>query len=77
MQEFLAAKRADAVRRFCILVASDPARGGAVLGGPVFSYVMRSNSSFSEYILTNRAVRGRGLACGDTWPACGRPPDPN
>jgi len=58
MQEFLAANREDAARRFCVLVAED---GGRVTGGAVFSYVVRSNCGFSEYIIADLAVRGRGL----------------
>jgi GNAT superfamily N-acetyltransferase len=61
MQEFLAANRPAAPRRFCILVAIDPTRAGVVVGGSVFSHVVRSNCGFSEYILTDRAARGRGL----------------
>ena len=61
MQEFLAANRPGAARRFCVLVATDPARDGAVVGGTVFSYVGRSACGFSEYLLVDRPVRGTGL----------------
>ncbi len=61
MQEFLAANRPRAARRFCVLVATDPARDGEVVGGSVFSYVARSNCGFSEYILVDRLSRGTGL----------------
>jgi GNAT superfamily N-acetyltransferase len=61
MREFLAANRPGASRRFCILVATDPRRAGAVVGGSVFSHVVRSNCGFSEYILADPAARGRGL----------------
>jgi GNAT superfamily N-acetyltransferase len=61
MQEFLAANRPRGARRFCVLVATDPARAGAVVGGSVFSYVARSNCGFSEYILVDRLSRGTGL----------------
>jgi GNAT superfamily N-acetyltransferase len=61
MQEFLAANRPGAARRFCVLVATDPGRAGAVVGGSVFSYVARSICGFSEYILVDRRVRGTGL----------------
>ena len=61
IQEFLAANRPGAARRFCILVATDSARPDAVIGGSVFSYVVRSNCGFSEYLVADRAVRGRGV----------------
>jgi GNAT superfamily N-acetyltransferase len=61
MQEFLAGNRPGGARRFCVLVATDPARAGAVVGGSVFSYVARSICGFSEYILVDRRVRGTGL----------------
>jgi GNAT superfamily N-acetyltransferase len=61
MQEFLAANRPSADRRFCVLVAIDEERGGGVVGGSVFSHVVKSNCGFSEYILTDRAIRGQGL----------------
>jgi GNAT superfamily N-acetyltransferase len=61
MQEFLAANRPGAARRFYILVATDPATDGAVIGGSVFSHVARSNCGFSEYIVADRSARGRGL----------------
>jgi GNAT superfamily N-acetyltransferase len=61
MQEFLAANRPGAARRFAVLAATDPARRGAVVGGSVFSYVARSNCGFSEYILVDRLARGTGL----------------
>ena len=61
MQEFLAANRPGAARLFCILVAIDPARDGAVVGGSVFSYVARSNCGFSEYMLADERVRGTGI----------------
>src|SRR5207247_2130001 len=61
MQEFLAANQPGAPRRFCVLVASDPARDRPVVGGSVFSYVERSNCGFSEYLLADHAARGRGL----------------
>jgi len=60
MQEFLAANRPGAARRFCVLVANDPVRDG-VLGGSVFSYVARSGCGFSEYIVVDRPARGMGL----------------
>jgi GNAT superfamily N-acetyltransferase len=59
MQEFLAANRPGAPRRFCILVATDP--DGTVVGGTVFSYVARSICGFSEYLLVDRPARGTGL----------------
>jgi len=61
MQEFLAANRPGALRRFGILVATDPTWSDAVIGGAVFSYVVRSNCGFSEYIVVDRALRGRGI----------------
>ena len=61
MQEFLTANRPEAARRFCVLVATDPARAGAVVGGSIFSYVARSNCGFSEYIVVDRLSRGTGL----------------
>jgi len=61
MQEFLAANRPGAARRFCVLVACGPAPDGVVVGGSVFSYVARSNCGFSEYLVADRAARGRGL----------------
>jgi GNAT superfamily N-acetyltransferase len=61
MQEFLAANRPGAARRFCVLVATDRVRDGAVVGGSVFSYVPRSNCGFSEYIVVDRLSRGRGV----------------
>ncbi len=59
MQEFLAANRPGAARRFCVLTATDLA--GAVAGGTVFSYIRRSICGFSEYILVDRLSRGTGL----------------
>jgi GNAT superfamily N-acetyltransferase len=56
--EFLAANGPAARRRFCVLVAT---RNGAVVGGSVFSYVVRSNCGFSEYLVADRAVRGTGI----------------
>jgi GNAT superfamily N-acetyltransferase len=61
MREFLAANRPGAARRFFVLVATDPVRDGAVVGGSVFSYVARSRCGFSEYIVVDRPVRGAGL----------------
>jgi GNAT superfamily N-acetyltransferase len=61
MQEFLAANRPGAARRLCILVATDSTQAGAVIGGSVFSYVVRSNCGFSGYLVADRAVRGRGI----------------
>jgi GNAT superfamily N-acetyltransferase len=61
MREFLAANRPGAPRRFCILVATDPARAGAVVGGSVFSHVPHSNCGFSEYIVADGVARGRGI----------------
>ncbi|MCA1646792.1 MAG: GNAT family N-acetyltransferase [Chloroflexi bacterium] len=61
MQEFLATNRPGGARRFCVLVATDPVRNGAVVGGTVFSHIARSNCGFSEYLVVDRAVRGRGL----------------
>jgi GNAT superfamily N-acetyltransferase len=58
MHEFLEANRSDGARRFCVLVAQ---QNGAVVGGTVFSYVARSNCGFSEYIVTDSAVRGLGI----------------
>jgi GNAT superfamily N-acetyltransferase len=58
MQEFLEANRPDGPRRFGVLVARQNA---AIVGGTVFSYVVRSNCGFSEYIVTDSAVRGRGI----------------
>jgi GNAT superfamily N-acetyltransferase len=58
IQEFLQANRADAPRRFCVLVVQ---RNSAVIGGTIFSYVARSRCGFSEYIVAEPAVRGRGL----------------
>jgi GNAT superfamily N-acetyltransferase len=58
MQEFLANNGPRAARRFCVLVAE---HNGEVVGGTIFSYVGRSNCGFSEYIVADRAVRGRGL----------------
>jgi GNAT superfamily N-acetyltransferase len=61
MQEFLAANRADAARRFCILVATDTELDGAVVAGSVFSHVVASNCGFSEYLVADRSARGQGL----------------
>lgn len=61
MQEFLAANQPGAARRFCVLVAIDPTRDGAVIGGSVFSHVVRSNCGFSEYIVAERGVRRTGI----------------
>jgi GNAT superfamily N-acetyltransferase len=61
MQEFLAANRPGAARRFCVLVATDPGSDGAVIGGSVFSYVTRANCGFSEYMLVSGRVRGTGI----------------
>ena len=61
MREFLAANRPGAARRFFVLVATDPTRDGAVVGGTVFSYVARSTCGFSEYIVVDRLARGTGL----------------
>jgi GNAT superfamily N-acetyltransferase len=58
MQEFLLATRPDGPRRFCVLVAKE---AGRVMGGCVFSHVARSNCGFSEYIVTDRAVRSQGV----------------
>jgi GNAT superfamily N-acetyltransferase len=58
IQEFLAANGENAARRFCVEVAEDE---GRVIGGTIFSYVVRSNCGFSEYIVTHPGVRGRGL----------------
>jgi GNAT superfamily N-acetyltransferase len=61
LQEFLAANGPGAPRRFCILVATDSGRDGAVVGGTVFSYVVRSNCGFSEYIVVDRRAHGTGI----------------
>jgi GNAT superfamily N-acetyltransferase len=55
IQEFLQANRADAPRRFCVLVAEQNA---SIVGATIFSYVVRSNCGFSEYILVDPAHRG-------------------
>jgi GNAT superfamily N-acetyltransferase len=57
MQEFLAANRPGAGRRFFVVVATNP----GVVGGTVFSYVARSACGFSEYLLVDRLSRGTGL----------------
>jgi GNAT superfamily N-acetyltransferase len=58
MQEFLSANRPDGPRRFCVLVAKDAEQ---VVGGCVFSHVASSNCGFSEYMLTDRSLRGQGI----------------
>src|SRR5438874_5453575 len=57
MQEFLAANRPGAGRRFFVVVATNT----GVVGGTVFSYIARSACGFSEYILVDRLSRGTGL----------------
>src|SRR5437588_6438822 len=59
IQEFLAATAAGGPRHFRVLVASrNPTE---VIGGTIFSYVQRSNCGFSEYLVVDRAFRGKGL----------------
>ena len=58
MQEFLQANQADGPRQFYVLVEE---HNGAIVGGTIFSYVVKSNCGFSEYIVADTANRGRGL----------------
>ena len=57
MRQFLAEKSGERV--FKVLVAEDSL--GRVVGGSVFSYVPRSNCGFSEYLVLEPPLRGRGL----------------
>jgi GNAT superfamily N-acetyltransferase len=62
MQEFLTANEPTALRQFCVLVATDTQRSEhPVVGGSVFSHVVKSNCGFSEYILADHSVRGLGV----------------
>ena len=58
IREFLQANPADGPRRFCVLVAEHNA---SLVGATIFSYVVRSNCGFSEYIVVDPAHRGRRL----------------
>jgi GNAT superfamily N-acetyltransferase len=58
IQEFLQANWADGPRHFCVLVAEQK---GSLVGGTIFSYVVKSNCGFSEYIVVDLACRGLGL----------------
>jgi GNAT superfamily N-acetyltransferase len=56
IQQFLTEPGA---RTFNVLVAEDG--DSRVLGGSVFSYVARANCGFSEYLVLEPSLRGRGL----------------
>jgi GNAT superfamily N-acetyltransferase len=59
IQEFLASDSRTSGREFCIVIATDDAQ--RLVGGSVFSYVPAENCGFSEYLVLERATRGRGM----------------
>jgi GNAT superfamily N-acetyltransferase len=61
MQEFLTDNRPDGPRSFGVLVVIDADQHDSVVGGCVFSHVARSNCGFSEYMVADRGLRGRGM----------------
>ncbi|HEY2593507.1 MAG TPA: hypothetical protein VGK33_06380, partial [Chloroflexota bacterium] len=50
----------DAQRRFHV-VAAESADAARILGLSIFSYVPRANCGFSEYMVVDQHLRGRGL----------------
>jgi hypothetical protein len=61
IQQFLSEAVADRARFFHVTVADrrDPP---AVVGASIFSYVVRSNCGFSEYLVVDQSLRQRRLA---------------
>ncbi|HEY1293685.1 MAG TPA: hypothetical protein VGJ60_11430 [Chloroflexota bacterium] len=61
IQQFLSESATDGPRRFHVTVAEH--RGPPeVVGLSIFSYVVRSNCGFSEYLVVDQFLRQRGLA---------------
>jgi len=61
IREFLSESAADRPRLFHVTVAEVRDTPG-VVGASIFSYVVRSNCGFSEYLVVDESLRHRGLA---------------
>jgi hypothetical protein len=63
IREFLSETAAGGSRRFHVLIASEVDQPLArLLGTSIFSYVVRSNCGFSEYLAVDTSLRQQGLA---------------
>jgi hypothetical protein len=60
IREFLSDNAQKNERQFCVLVA-EADDGSGLVGCSVFSYVVRSNCGFSEYLVVERSERHLGL----------------
>jgi len=60
IQQFLSENAANAARQFYVLVA-ETADGSRLIGASIFSYVVRSNCGFSEYLVVDASLRQQGL----------------